>query len=518
MAGGPEINQNHAVIQGDKDVARLEVQVQQFALMHHPHCAQKLLEQRTNRGLAQIAGRVRLAGTHDEVLQAAALQQVHHHVYRSIGRKKIQHAADAGVRDFGQRPALVEEALQPQPVQAQFVRAGLGVCCPLHAAGKRGRQVFLDRNLLPTRIEGQVDDAETANRQVAHDPVALHKRAGRKRCGLVHGWIGVPKRGDCWVIQGILGHPRGKEFDVPVYSMTGYASAQRSIGAQADATDSGTSASAQLGLEIRCVNSRFLDLTLRLPEDVRQLEPALREAVGAQLKRGKVELRVSLDSAHAGGVADPSEALLKRLLAVQTRTIQWLPHAAPLGVADVIRLAANEQSGHRDWSADVLSLAQTALAALAQARAREGARLAEMLQSRVQDLRALAAQAEPLVPQLVEQQRRRFIERWKEAMALGEGGVTPETAQDRALTEATAFAIRIDVAEEITRLNAHLEEIARLLTRGGEVGKRLEFLIQELHREANTLGSKSAALELTRIAVDMKVLIEQMREQVQNIE
>jgi uncharacterized protein (TIGR00255 family) len=110
------------------------------------------------------------------------------------------------------------------------------------------------------------------------------------------------------------------------------------------------------------------------------------------------------------------------------------------------------------------------------------------------------------------------LERWKEAMALGEGSVTPEAAHDRALAEATAFAIRIDVAEEITRLNSHLEEIARLLKRGGEVGKRLEFLIQELHREANTLGSKSAALELTRIAVDMKVLIEQMREQVQNIE
>ncbi len=305
---------------------------------------------------------------------------------------------------------------------------------------------------------------------------------------------------------------------MPVYSMTGYASAQRSVNTQADAADSGGAASAQLGLEIRCVNSRFLDLSLRLPEDLRQLEPALRDAVGAQLKRGKVELRVSLDSAHAGGVADPSEALLKRLVQVQARTTKWLPQATPLGVADVIRMAANEQSSQRDWSADVLSLAQEVVAALAHARAREGARLCEMLQSRVQELRALAAQAEPLVPQLVEQQRRRFIERWKDAMALGEGGVAPETAHDRALAEATAFAIRIDVAEEITRLNSHLEEIARLLTRGGEVGKRLEFLIQELHREANTLGSKSAALELTRIAVDMKVLIEQMREQVQNIE
>jgi uncharacterized protein (TIGR00255 family) len=110
------------------------------------------------------------------------------------------------------------------------------------------------------------------------------------------------------------------------------------------------------------------------------------------------------------------------------------------------------------------------------------------------------------------------MERWQEAMALTDGATLPEAAQDRALTEATAFAIRIDVAEEVTRLNSHLEELERLIKKGGEIGKRLDFLIQELHREANTMGSKSAALELTHISVDMKVLIEQMREQVQNIE
>ncbi|MBF0762808.1 DUF1732 domain-containing protein, partial [Dysgonomonas mossii] len=148
----------------------------------------------------------------------------------------------------------------------------------------------------------------------------------------------------------------------------------------------------------------------------------------------------------------------------------------------------------------------------------EGKRLSAMLQDRVRQLRALAQQAGPLVPQLVDQQRQRFLERWKEAMALTEGATLPEAAQDRALSEATAFAIRIDVAEEITRLASHLDEIERLLKKGGEIGKRLDFLIQELHREANTLGSKSAAMELTRISVDMKVLIEQMREQVQNVE
>ena len=141
-----------------------------------------------------------------------------------------------------------------------------------------------------------------------------------------------------------------------------------------------------------------------------------------------------------------------------------------------------------------------------------------MLQERIEQLRALAMQAVPLVPKLVEQQRQRFLDRWKEAMALTDGATLPEAARDRALTEATAFAIRIDVAEEITRLNSHLDELERLIKKGGEIGKRLDFLIQELHREANTLGEKATALELTHISVDMKVLIEQMREQVQNVE
>ena len=196
----------------------------------------------------------------------------------------------------------------------------------------------------------------------------------------------------------------------------------------------------------------------------------------------------------------------------------WLPESRPLSVADVLRLAGAEEPAAANLGDDLLALAKATLKELLGAREREGARLAAMLQGHLAQLRLLAQQAVPLVPQLVEQQRARFLERWKEAMALADGTVLPEAAQDRALSEATAFAIRIDVAEEVTRLQSHLDEIERLLKKGGDIGKRLDFLIQELHREANTLGSKSAALELTRISVDMKVLIEQMREQVQNIE
>lgn len=303
-----------------------------------------------------------------------------------------------------------------------------------------------------------------------------------------------------------------------VYSMTGYASAQYSPAKEASDGDGKSPASPRLGLEIRAVNSRFLDLSFRLPEELRACEPALREKLGARLKRGKVELRAAIESTHASVVTEPSTRLLQRLNAIQDNVKAWLPSAQPLSVADVIRLAVDESPPGKEWQTEALQLADNVLNALMSAREREGARLAAMLFDRIQQLRALAAQAEPLIPQLVAQQRQRFLDRWAQAMELTDGQAKSDMAQDRALTEATAFAIRIDVAEELTRLASHLDELERLVKKGGEIGKRLDFLIQELHREANTLGSKSAALELTHISVDMKVLIEQMREQVQNIE
>lgn len=303
-----------------------------------------------------------------------------------------------------------------------------------------------------------------------------------------------------------------------VYSMTGYASVQSSTVQSAPETEPSHNANARLGVEIRSVNSRFLDLAFRLPDELRQTEPALRELLTRQLKRGKVEMRVSLESTSASNLRAPSPATLQRLGSIEDSVRSWLPQARVLSVADVLRIATNEDKKPHDHSAELLQLAQAALQAMMSAREREGTRLAEMLLDRTAQLRTLAQSAVPMIPKLVEQQKNRFLERWKEALALGVSSVLPEIAQDRALTEATAFAIRIDVAEEITRLSSHLDEIDRLLASGGELGKRLDFLIQELHREANTLGSKSASLELTRVSVDMKVLIEQIREQVQNIE
>ena len=244
----------------------------------------------------------------------------------------------------------------------------------------------------------------------------------------------------------------------------------------------------------------------------------------AQLKRGKVEVRAWVEGRTDAGWRAPSSAELQKLLAMQDHIRTWMPQARELSVAELLQLVARSTPLPGALTEAVSSLCEQVLHDLRSAREREGARLAQTLHERLQQLQALAQQAQPLVPAQVEQQRLRFLERWNEAMghtATATASVSapaPAAAQERALSEATAYALRLDIAEELTRLQSHLKEIGQLLERGGEVGKRLDFLIQELQREANTLGSKSSSLALTRIAVDMKVLIEQMREQVQNLE
>ena len=300
--------------------------------------------------------------------------------------------------------------------------------------------------------------------------------------------------------------------------MTGYASTQVLLASTAPPS---STAPVRLGLEIRSVNSRFLDLGFRMPDELRMHEAALRELISAQLKRGKVEVRVHLESDQQAGLAPPDAALLGQLSQWQTQVQAVLPQARGLSVADILKLSVQPQANPQDLGPALLQLAQDALASLLQARSREGQRLVQHLLEQVGQLQALVAKALPLVPTLVAQQRQRFLDRWHEALGLGQESANADQAQDRALSEATAFAIRIDVAEELTRLGAHLAEITQCLNHPPAkegVGKRLDFLIQELHREANTLGSKSAALEMTRVGVDMKVLIEQMREQVQNLE
>ena len=305
-----------------------------------------------------------------------------------------------------------------------------------------------------------------------------------------------------------------------VYSMTGYASTAIGLA-------KGTSNEIQLSVEIRSVNSRFLDVSFRLPDELRQAEPALRALMTTNIKRGKVEVRAALENAVQNLPSIPSVSILEHLDGIQKGIQITLKDARSLSVADVMRLSSGQSNAlkaNADTAQALIDLTQAAVTDLLTSREREGARLTLMLQSHLGQLRVLASQAGPLIPLLVAQQRSKFMDRWKEALSLGGSENTEiraeaqQMAMDRALNEATAFAIRIDVAEELTRLASHLDEIERILHKGGESGKKLDFLIQELHREANTLGSKSSVLELTRISVEMKVLIEQMREQVQNIE
>lgn len=301
-----------------------------------------------------------------------------------------------------------------------------------------------------------------------------------------------------------------------VYSMTGYASASAGAGTTVGSESSGTPA---VTVEARSVNGRFLDLAFRLPDDLRGLEPALRDLLGAAFRRGKIEVRVSTHRDGEGAWPQPTPEQLNRLSRLESSVQGWLPQARGLSVGEVLSLCRQGAPAER-LDDSTLAAARRCIDALREARAREGERLVAMLGERIAQLRALAARAEPLLPQVVQRQQARFLERWTEALAgaPGAASVPAQALQERALAEAAAFAIRIDVAEELNRLVAHLDEIERLLAAGGELGKRLDFLIQELHREANTMGSKSPAIELTAISVEMKVLVEQMREQVQNIE
>ena len=299
-----------------------------------------------------------------------------------------------------------------------------------------------------------------------------------------------------------------------ILSMTGYASAQAQL------SQIGFEG-VRIGIEIRSVNSRFLDLSFKMNDDLRSYEPALRELFMQALKRGKVEAKLSLDHQDPSVLAQPSVKFLQEIAKLQEVIQSHLPQATPLSVHEVIKLNTQGSQTPPQIKETLIELTHSALAQLIQARATEGKRLVDSLLERIQQLKALTNQAGPLIPQLIEQQRQRFLDRWQEALSIGSNQVNVETAQDRALTEATAFAIRIDVAEELTRLASHLTEIETCLTQKNlkeGVGKRLDFLIQELHRESNTLGSKSTTMELSKISVDMKVLIEQMREQVQNLE
>jgi len=287
-----------------------------------------------------------------------------------------------------------------------------------------------------------------------------------------------------------------------ICSMTGYAVKTRDI-------ERGS-----LQLELKSVNSRYLDFHFRITEELRALEMPLREMLSARLSRGKVECRLTFNAAAARGEQlQLNTDLLGSLKSLSDRVRQEMPEAGPLSVNDVLRwpgMFGDQSVDFAALSPVILALAREAIDDFTATRGREGEKLAAMIVDRVNAMREIVRQVAPRIPEAQQLFTDKLRQRLQEALG--------NASDDRILQEVAVFATRIDVAEEISRLSTHLDEVERVLKQGGASGKRLDFLMQELNREANTLGSKSAITEVSQAAMDLKLLIEQMREQIQNLE
>lgn len=282
--------------------------------------------------------------------------------------------------------------------------------------------------------------------------------------------------------------------------MTGYAVATRELPI------------ASLAAEVKSVNSRFLDVQFRLPDELRPVEPALRELIQTKVGRGKVECRVSVTPpANATPRISVNEGLLLELAEVSRKVRSAVPDARPLSVGEVLGwpgvLGDDRSAALREAC---VTLVHELLEDFSATRSREGGKLARMILERVERMRELLAAIQPKLPEAIAAYQEKVSARLREAL----GGADEE----RVRQEIALFGVRADVAEELSRLATHLDEVARVVTAGGPVGKRLDFLMQELNREANTLGSKSVSKELSDASLEFKLLIEQMREQIQNIE
>lgn len=305
-----------------------------------------------------------------------------------------------------------------------------------------------------------------------------------------------------------------------ISSMTGYAVNTRE------------SAAGTITIELKSVNSRFLDLQFRINDDLRALEPVLREAIMGRISRGKVECRLSFGRKVASGSSQALNTTLLASLADLQNAVQiQFADAKPLSVGELLRwpgVIEEAVISQDTLQAEVQATMATTLAAFVESRAREGAALAETIIARIDAMEIIVQRITPLVPQVIAQFQQRAIARMQEALGLAQqdcgsnatqtAALSRDEAMDRIRQEVTLYGIRIDIAEELSRLGAHLTETRHILKKGGQVGKRLDFMMQELNREANTVGSKAAIKELADASMELKLLIDQMREQVQNLE
>lgn len=287
-----------------------------------------------------------------------------------------------------------------------------------------------------------------------------------------------------------------------ICSMTGYAVRTLDV-------ERGT-----LQLELKSVNSRYLDFHFRVAEDLRALEMPLRELLASRLTRGKIECRLNLNAGSGQGDSlQLNQALLATLQDLDAGVRRQMPEAKSLSVGEVLRwpgMLGDQSLNVAALTPRIMAMANEVLGEFTASRQREGQKLAEMIVDRVNAMRAIVRDVAPRIPEaqalFTDKLRQRLVE------ALG------NASDERVMQEVAVFATRIDVAEELGRLTTHLDEVERVLKKGGACGKRLDFLMQELNREANTLGSKSAVTEVSQASMDLKLLIEQMREQIQNLE
>lgn len=268
-----------------------------------------------------------------------------------------------------------------------------------------------------------------------------------------------------------------------------------------------------INCELRSVNHRYCDITLKLPERLRFAESEMRSRIGARLKRGKIECALNYKKMQAEQIYAVNEEALAGLLAATSQIERHMGAAVSFSALDVLAFPGIQQEAETDREQllkGLLQLLDQALDGMVANREREGRQLGVMIEERCEKMQVLVEQAEQRLPEVLLGLREKLTARIAEVVA--------EPDNDRLEQELVLLAQKLDVAEELDRLKTHIDEVRRVLTQQEPVGRRLDFLMQEMNREANTLGSKSADKVMTAISVDLKVLIEQMREQIQNIE
>lgn len=287
-----------------------------------------------------------------------------------------------------------------------------------------------------------------------------------------------------------------------IFSMTGFAALEQ------------TAEQYTLLLELRAVNSRYLDLHFKLDDALKSLEIPIRELISAQLNRGKIECKLNMiQRTPQQQTAQMDGSLMQQLADMQKQAMTYFPQSAALSIADILRwpgVIMNQSMDNEALTEQVKALVSQGLAELKASRKREGEKLKALILDRLTQIETQVAKVKPLLPALNKEYQEKLQQKLQETLKT----VDPE----RVAQELVLFAQRIDVDEELTRLTAHISEVKRILDSDAPAGKRLDFIMQELNREANTLGSKSVSVLTTQVSMELKVLIEQMREQIQNIE